>query len=89
MEAREILLTGRLDGDSLAAWISHRAHLLNLSGWLCRDSAQSASIVVVGASAMLEAMEVSCSLGPADVMVETISSQPYRLDQQPEGFSVR
>lgn len=89
MEAREILLTGRLSGDSLPAWVSHRARLLNLAGWLSRQGSQRASIVVVGASAMLEAMEVSCSLGPADVMVETIRSQPYQLDQQPEGFSIR
>lgn len=89
MEAREILLTGRLGSDTLPAWVSHRARLLNLSGWLLRESTDSASIVVCGAPPMMEAMEVSCSLGPADVLVETIRSHPYALDHQPEGFSIR
>ena len=89
MEVREIRLRGRLGSDSLPAWISHRAGLLNLSGWLDRADAENACIVVAGAGPMIEAMEVSCSLGPADVMVETISSQPVALNPIPHGFSVR
>lgn len=89
VEAREIRLEGRLNSATLPAWISHRAHLLNLSGWLTQTAADRAAIVVVGEPPMIEAMEVSCSLGPADVMVESISSRQVRLDQQPQGFRIK
>ena len=89
MEVREIRLEGRLGSDSLPVWVRHRAGLLNLSGWLDRADAEHARIVVAGPGPMIEAMEVSCSLGPADVMVEQISSSPLWLDDIPQGFSIQ
>jgi acylphosphatase len=88
-QATEITLTGDLSAASLAPWVRHRAELLDLRGWMEQSGPGAARIVVVGAEAMIEAMEISCSLGPADVMVATLSTRPRQLAEAPLGFKLQ
>ncbi len=89
MQATEIRMTGALGSDSLAPWIEHRARKLNLQGWLEQSSGHTARIVVTGEPSMIEAMAVSCSLGPADVLVQDISTYALTLDRAVQGFITR
>ena len=89
MQATEIRMTGALGSDSLAPWIPHHARKLNLQGWLEQTSSRAARIVVSGEPSMIEAMAVSCSLGPADVLVQDISTHALTLDRAVQGFVTR
>ena len=76
MQGRFLRLEGNLAAPGLAGWVSHRAGLLNLAGWFSQASPGRADILVVGPEPLLDAMEISCSLGPADVFVHSVTARP-------------
>lgn len=53
-------------------WILHRGRVLNLSGWVERISDTRIDMALKGPADLVDAMEVACSLGPADVIVDRI-----------------
>lgn len=92
MQGRLFRLEGDLAAPGLAAWVSHRAALLNLAGWFSQASPERADILVVGPEPLLEAMEISCSLGPADVLVRSLTVQDSDVaeaEAAPQGFLIR
>ncbi len=89
MTATEMVLRGRLTSEGLPDWVCHRARLLNLVGWVSPRDAQTVSIVVSGPEALVDAMEMACSLGPMDVMVEEIERHPRTLAVLPNDFQRR
>ena len=84
----ELRLRGALSSDSLDAWIAHRARLLDLRGWIEGRSAEAANVIVAGPKEMIEAMEVCCSLGPADVLIDGVTRHDRALAAMPVGFTV-
>jgi acylphosphatase len=86
--ATELRLSGSLTGEGFTAWICHRARLLNLSGWVVQHDAGDVTILVCGPAAMIDAMEVACSLGPLNVWVDRIESRPVTLETTPNGFHI-
>lgn len=88
-QATELRLTGDLAADSFLEWICHRARLLDLNGWVRRPAAGRVEIVISGPAALVDAMEMACSLGPAEVLVNRIESRARSLGDTPDGFHVR
>lgn len=72
MVATRMTLTGDLACGTLVPWILHRGRVLNLSGWVERISDTRIDMALKGPADLVDAMEVACSLGPADVIVDRI-----------------
>lgn len=89
MTATEFRLTGRVLAPGFADWICHRARLLDLSGWVRATPDGALCIVVVGPQPLIDAMEMACSLGPTNVLVEGIEARPAALAAPPNGFHKR
>ena len=87
MEAVELKITGHLDA-AFVPWICHRAHRLDLKGWVV-GSGRGLDVVVAGPAPLIDAMEVACSLGPACVMVDDIARRDIHLGTAPTGFAPR
>ncbi|MEX0339315.1 MAG: acylphosphatase [Arenibacterium sp.] len=86
----EVLLhiRGDLGSDQAIPWICHRARLLDLKGWVQREGSGLITVALAGPAPLVDAMEVACSLGPADVLVERIDRAEHRFKAHPNGFSV-
>lgn len=89
MTATELRLTGALGAPGFPDWICHRARLLDLAGWVAQKDETELTIVVVGPEPLIDAMEMACSLGPVDVLVERVEVFPVAVAETPNGFSQR
>lgn len=67
----EVLLRfrGRLDPEGFAAFARHRAARLDLRVNALEADASGANVALSGPTALLEAFEMACSLGPLDCLV--------------------
>ena len=79
-------LQGQLAAPGFADWVCDRAARLDLTGWVRSDGPSAMTIVVAGPPTLVDAMEMACSLGPMDVLVERIERSEHPLDDSPEGF---
>ncbi len=86
MTATEFRLHGQLASDGFAGWVRDRADLLDLKGWARAEGPDAMTIVVAGPAAMIDAMEMACSLGPMDVLVDRIETRETVLHGRPNGF---
>ncbi|WP_298836589.1 acylphosphatase [uncultured Roseobacter sp.] len=81
-----LTLTGQLSAESALPWIHHRGQLLNLAGWVRREDDQTIRMALAGPEPLIEAMEIACSLGPGDVLVDTITRARHTFDEKPDTF---
>lgn len=79
-------MRGELAGAGFADWICHRARLLDLRGWVRSEGPEAVTIMVTGPEALVDAMEMACSLGPINVWVDRIERHARSLDSVPNGF---
>lgn len=86
MKATEFQLRGQLSGAGFTDWICHRARLLDLRGWVRSEGPEAVTIMVAGPEALVDAMEMACSLGPINVWVDRIERQERSLETAPNGF---
>ncbi|WP_420860974.1 hypothetical protein [Algirhabdus cladophorae] len=84
-----LTLTGRLQAEGAMPWFLHRGRLLNLVGWITRQDDRTIAMVLSGPADLLDAMEVACSLGPADVWVESYTRSSYEFETLPEALTIR
>lgn len=74
--AARLEITGALADESFVGWIVERARRLSLSGAVRRISEANIEVTVEGPEALVDAMELACSLGPASVLVDGIVRKP-------------
>lgn len=86
MNAAEIRLIGTFNPPSFKSWICTRAHLLDLKGSVTSHGTQSISILVQGPQALIDAMEMACSLGPMDALVDRVEVIPHAHNGQLKTF---
>lgn len=67
------LITGNVGATCFVPWIQRHARKLGLTQVVCRESANGVEVEAEGLAEMLDAMEVACLLGPAEVWVESVS----------------
>lgn len=81
--SNQVTLEFKIDGyfpdKAVIDWIIHRAQILDLAGWVNYIDVCSINIVVTGDPVLVDAMEVACSLGPANATVNTILRQETTL----------
>ncbi|MEM6636775.1 MAG: acylphosphatase [Pseudomonadota bacterium] len=88
MTAVALRISGDLASRSAEHWICHRACLLSLEGWVRRENDNLITVVLKGPEPLIDAMEVACSLGPGDVLVDAISRQEHHNASVPSGFQI-
>lgn len=70
-------ISGQFPTNQFVGWIIDRAERLSLSGWVCMHNDKHIELLVCGERILVEALEVSCSLGPIDAQVESIKTQNF------------
>ena len=74
MITKKIQITGHFDEMTFYKWIMHRSGILGMKVCIQLLETDRIEFQVTGHSVLLDAMEVACSLGPYDAIVEKIQS---------------
>lgn len=72
----QIVVFGRVDDPVFLPWIERHRSLLGLAGGVVACQAGRIELVVSGAPDLIDALELACSLGPAEVLVERTERWP-------------
>ena len=68
-------IDGRMDVAAYVAFVAERAAWLDIDGWV--EAAEGGvGLVAAGPEALVGALEMACTLGPLDALIESISGQP-------------
>ncbi len=81
-------ISGRMNPVTYLAFVAERADWLALKGWAAANDTGSVTLVAAGPEALVGALEMACTLGPLDAMIESV--QVANDDSAvPEGFEIR
>ena len=83
--AKQLLISGKVQGVGFRQWMVRTAPLHNLDGWVRNLSDGRVEAVLTGIKEDVEAMIIVCYLGPARAVVTHIDSKDYQRDV-PRGF---
>lgn len=81
-------IAGRMNVAAYLDFIAERAHWFGVAGWAAGSGAQSVTLVAAGPEAMVGALEMACTLGPLDALVEHIAAVP-ETGVVGSGFQIR
>lgn len=65
-------ISGRLDVQNYLDFVAERANWLGISGWVAANDDRSVTLLAAGPEALVGALEMACTLGPHDALVEDI-----------------
>ena len=82
------VIAGRIDVASYLDFIAERAGWLDISGWARAEGAQSVTLVAAGPEALVGALEMACTLGPLNALVESIEGV-FEPEAVAPGFEIR
>jgi acylphosphatase len=68
------LIEGRLDGPGYLAFVADRAGWLAIDGWARQRTDGRIEMVAAGPEALVGALEMACTLGPLDALIERIEA---------------
>mgnify|MGYP006058267997 FL=1 len=80
MATKQIKITGSFDDIAFCDWIMHRSNVLGLDISSLIHGQSSITFSATGHSILLDAMEIACSLGPSEAMVEQIHTNDLELN---------
>ena len=80
MLTKQIKITGSFDDIAFRDWIMHRSAVLGLDISSLIHGQNSIIFSASGHSVLLDAMEIACSLGPSEAMVEQIHTNDLELN---------
>lgn len=72
--SRRYAISGRMEVASYLEFVAERARWLDIRGWVSADGAQAVTLVAAGPEALVGALEMACTLGPLDALVETMDA---------------
>jgi acylphosphatase len=67
-------ISGRLDVLDYLDFILERAGWLDISGWAAATDERSVTLVASGPEALVGALEMACTLGPLNALVDEIDA---------------
>jgi len=81
-------ISGRMHVASYLEFVVERAQWLGLDGWVAANEDTTVSLAVAGPEALVGALEMACTLGPLDALIEEVRpvGEPPAL---PAGFVIR
>ena len=74
MVTKNFEIRGNFDEIAFREWIVHRSTVLGLDVSVHSLARNAISFCATGHMVLLDAMEIACSLGPSDAMVDHIQS---------------
>ena len=74
MVTKNFEIRGNFDEIALRDWIVHRSTVLGLDISVHSLARNAISFCATGHMVLLDAMEIACSLGPSDAIVDDIQS---------------
>ena len=80
MVTKQIKIIGSFDNIAFRDWIMHRSAVLGLDISSVIHGQGSITFSASGHSVLLDAMEIACSLGPLEAMVEQIHTNDLELN---------
>ena len=75
-ETTSFTITGAVFATSFPPWIKRHARKLGIEPLTVETTPQGIRVTGAGPPEMLEALVIACSLGPADVLVDTVTGFP-------------
>ena len=80
MATKHIKITGSFNHIAFRDWIMHRSAVLGLDISSLTHEQSSITFCASGHLVLLDAMEIACSLGPSEAMVEQIHIKDLELE---------
>lgn len=80
-------IRGRIDPATYLPFVLNRAQWLAIDGWASAEAGR-AVVVAAGPEALVGALEMACTLGPWDALVEEIVARDEPGEVSP-GFALR
>lgn len=65
-------IEGRMDMSAYAAFVAERARWLDIAGWIETVGPGRATMVAAGPEALVGALEMACTLGPLEALVDRL-----------------
>ncbi|WP_176556139.1 acylphosphatase [Rubellimicrobium rubrum] len=65
-------ISGKVDSQKFPGWIEHYAGRLGLQGRVSAVRPGEVEVIVSGPPDLLDALEIGCSLGPIEVLVDHV-----------------
>lgn len=81
-------IEGRMDVRRYLNFVAERAAWFGVSGWAEGSGTRGVILVAAGPEAMVGALEMACTLGPLDALIESMESIAER-GPVTSGFEVR
>jgi acylphosphatase len=81
-------ISGRMNVPDFLDFVAERAGWLDISGWVAANNARSVTLVAAGPEALVGALEMACTLGPLNALVEAIEGVE-EVDAVAPGFEIR
>jgi acylphosphatase len=81
-------IQGRMHVPDYLAFIAERARWFGISGWVEAENAGRVTLVAAGPEAMVGALEMACTLGPLDALIDSVVGVA-ETGAIGEGFAVR
>jgi len=85
--AKQVTVTGRVQGVGFRAWAKGRAVGLGLSGWVRNEADGSVALLIAGAEADVAEMIASLHRGPRFARVEMVA-EAEAVAPEAAGFTV-
>ena len=80
MVTKQIKINGSFDDIAFRDWIMHRSAVLGLDISSLIHGQSSITFSASGHSVLIDAMEIACSLGPLEAIVEQIHTSDLELN---------
>ena len=81
MATKQIRIIGSFDKIAFREWILHRSAVLGLDISDLTYGQRSITFSTSGHSVILDAMEIACSLGPSEAMVDQIHATNFEPEE--------
>ncbi len=87
MNAKRLVMTGRVQGVGYRAWLAHKANELGVEGWVRNRADGAVEALISGDTAAVEELARLCRRGPRLAEVVSISEDLAEPPEQP-GFQL-
>jgi acylphosphatase len=80
-------ISGRMNVPNFLDFVVERANWLGISGWVAANDDHTVTLVAAGPEALVGALEMACTLGPLDALIDDVRAvgEPASV---PPGFSI-
>ena len=88
MNAKRLVITGRVQGVGYRPWMVHKARELGLDGWVRNRADGAGEALIAGDIAAVEEMSRMCRRGPRMAEVSSIDEDLAEPPEQPGFYQI-